>query len=394
MQIDTAGTYLLKYTAEDSCGNETVEEREVEVYSVSTVLYTDGTFIINERSIDRAANIALHGAVTNEYYPLDPNGSTNREKYIFSTSSTRPWDSKKTSVTSIEIGSPISPTHTAYWFNGFSNCSANDLTGLDTSKTISMAEMFNGCTALSQPDVSHFDTSKVTNMAWMFKACKAITSLDISNFDTSSAVDMSGMFESCEYLQTVNVSSFDTSKVENMTKMFYACIRLTSVDVSGFNTENVKTMGYMFCNCNILPAIDVSDFNTSNVENMEYMFEGCNVVASLDVSNFVTSKVTNMRSMFSFCRTLTSLDLSSFDTSLAATVREMFSGCKGLITIYASPDFAVASSADSYKMFNNMSKSLTGGAGTTWSSSNVSDATYAHIDGGTADPGYFTLKSA
>lgn len=48
MKINTDGTYTLQYTAVDSCGNETIEERTVIVASPRTVLYTDGTFIINE----------------------------------------------------------------------------------------------------------------------------------------------------------------------------------------------------------------------------------------------------------------------------------------------------------------------------------------------------------
>ena len=66
MQIDTAGTYTLKYTAEDECGNVTEVEREVvaEQISYRTVLYTDGTFIINEKDSDQAANEALHGVAT------------------------------------------------------------------------------------------------------------------------------------------------------------------------------------------------------------------------------------------------------------------------------------------------------------------------------------------
>ena len=56
MHFDTNGVYTLLYTAEDSCGNETIEERTVEVFGYSTVLYTDGTFIINEKSTGRDAN--------------------------------------------------------------------------------------------------------------------------------------------------------------------------------------------------------------------------------------------------------------------------------------------------------------------------------------------------
>ena len=36
--------------------------------------------------------------------------------------------------------------------------------------------------------------------------------------------------------------------------------------------------------------------------------------------------------------------------------------------------------------------SLVGGKGTAYSSSNPKDKTYAHIDGGTSNPGYFSEK--
>ncbi len=42
-------------------------------------------------------------------------------------------------------------------------------------------------------------------------------------------------------------------------------------------------------------------------------------------------------------------------------------------------------------MFSECSK-LKGGQGTTWNSSNPTDETYAHIDGGSNNPGYFTYK--
>ena len=43
-------------------------------------------------------------------------------------------------------------------------------------------------------------------------------------------------------------------------------------------------------------------------------------------------------------------------------------------------------------MFRNCT-SLVGGAGTTYSSLNPADKTYARVDGGTANPGYFTATA-
>ena len=307
----------------------------------STVLFTDGTFIINEKSTDRTANIALHGAVTNEYIPFNPNGSTDAEKYIFSDVPQRPWHSQATSIKAVEIGSNIQPTSTAYWFYLFVRCTSMDLDNLDTSAVTNMNNMFNNCQALTSLDVSSFDTSAVTNMSNMFNNCQALISLDVTHFDTSAVTDMSNMFYYCRALQSLDVTHFDTSAVANMSYMFYECYALASLDVSRFNT----------------------------------------------------SAVTNMRDMFQDCRLLTTLDLSNFNTSLVTNMREMFQDCTSLTTIYASATFVVTQVTISTNMFTSMSTNLIGGAGTTWSSSNPTDKTYAHIDGGTSNPGYFTAKS-
>ena len=270
-------------------GNILLWEKVEEPVSYRTVLYTDGTFIINEKSTDQAANEALHGVATNVYAPYNPNGSTDAEKYIFTTYTRRPWHGQRANVRHVEIGSPIAPPSTAYWFYAFTDCTSADLENLDTSAVTNMNHMFYDCLALTSLDVTHFDTSAVTNMNHMFNGCRALTSLDVTHFDTSA------------------------------------------------------------------------------VTNMSYTFNGCRALTSLDVTHFDTSAVTNMS--------------------------YMFNGCLALATIYASPTFVVSQVTDSGNMFGNMSTNLVGGAGTTWASSNSTNKTYAHIDGGTADPGYFTAKA-
>jgi len=292
MIINDAGEYTLKYTATDACGNSTVVERGLTVEApptYRTVLYTDGTFIINESSRDEAANVAAHGQPTNVYIPFNPNGETNEEKYIFSGITQRPWNNERSSILSVKIGSQIQPTDTSNWFRSLSNVASISLTNLDTSN--------------------------VTSMSHMFRECWKLESLDFGN-------------------------SFNTSNVENMSYMFDECSILVDLDLSGFNTSSVTTMYYMFGACRLITSLDLSSFDTSNVTSTGYMFNLCTALKTIYVSN-------------------------NFNTTQVTTSTSMFSSCTNLV----------------------------GGSGTVWSDSNPRDKTYAHIDGGVSDPGYFTAKS-
>ena len=133
--------------------------------------------------------------------------------------------------------------------------------------------------------------------------------------------------------------------------------------------------------------------NTSEVTNMSHMFNGCSGLTSIDLSTFNTSKVTTMFSMFNECSSLTSLDLSNFNTSSVNYMNYMFSRCTGLRTIYVGEQWSTAAVTQSTNMFHNAT-SLVGGMGTVYKDSNPKDKTYAHIDGGPSNPGYFTDKNA
>ena len=191
-----------------------------------------------------------------------------------------------------------------------------------------------------------------------------------------------------------NLKFLDTSKATNMGNMFYNCIELTSLDLSNFDTSNVTNMGAMFSYCGKLTSLDVSKFDTSKVTDMGYMFYNCSALTSLDVSNFNTSNVTNMKRMFNNCFALTSLDVSKFDTSKVTNMEGMFKYCSNLEKIIVSNDstynFDVSNVTKGSQMFDGCSK-LVGEQGTKYDS-NHTDKLYAHIDGGTSNPGYFSKK--
>lgn len=163
----------------------------------------------------------------------------------------------------------------------------------------------------------------------------------------------------------------------------------------GFVLKMPEFSGNFFANLPNIKEIELSDFDTSNVTSMAGMFSYCKSLENLDLSRFDTKKVTAMLGMFDRCSALKSLDLSKFDTSNVAIMPFMFADCGNLTTIYVESGTDWSSStklSDSTGMFKNCEK-LAGGAGTAYNSEKI-DKTYARVDGGTAAPGYFTVKPA
>ena len=270
----------------------------------------------------------------------------------------------------------------SYTFSG-SQATSIDLSSFDTSNVTDMSNMFEGSQATTL-DLSSFNTSKVIDMRDMFYQSQA-TIIDLSSFDTSNVTNMRDMFDGSK-ATTLDLSNFDTSKVTDMSNMFMNS-QATTLDISNFNTSNVTNMSYMF-NGSQATTLDLSNFNTSKVTDMSSMFY-ISQATTLDLSSFDTSNVTDMSNMFNGSNAKL-LDLSSFDTSKVTDMSNMFADSVNLKTIYSSNKFNTDTVTDSTSMFNSC-RSLVGGLGTKYDSTKV-DKTYARIDGGTTNPGYFTSK--
>lgn len=259
MKIDTAGNYTLRYTAEDECGNETVVDRSLVVVEPRTVLYADGTLIINELPADMEENEQLHGVATNVYIPFDPNSADTTERYEFFGTSDVPWHSQASAITSCIIGSPIEPKKTGYWFSD-TVCTDFDFRNLLPTNFTDASNMFNACKS-TNIDTSTLNTSNVTNMMRMFRECKKVRTLNISTLNTRNVTSMEGMFSnwnSSGGMTVLDLSSFDTTSLQNCSDMFSASYYLTEIDLSSFNTSNVTNMWGMFKNCQNLATIYAS----------------------------------------------------------------------------------------------------------------------------------------
>lgn len=387
-------------------------------------------------AVAQEAYAVLSGSILTLYY--DNLRSTRvGTKYVMSVNSklSQPWyNTKRNDITKVVIDPSFSNVYPEYinWFHYHTNLKeiegfeyintdqvksmsgvfqgCNSLTSIDVSSFCTdnisdMSNMFNGCSSLTSLDVSVFNTNNVTTMQGMFMGCTKLTELDVSRFNTSNVTDMSHMFRECKKITELDLSNFDTRKVTTMQSMFAHCDLLTKIDVSHFDTRKVESMSAMFFYCGSMENLDLSNFDTRKVVYMDNMFAMCSTLLSVDLSGFNTNNVTSMDWMFHTCSSLSILDLSSFNTSKVYSMDRVFPNCTNLKTIYCSEGWTTENlRTDVYNpcIFYGCIN-LVGGAGTTYNASVYpaegmiyvnADLPYAHIDGGTSNPGYLTYKSS
>lgn len=330
-------------------------------------------------------------------------------------------------------------------FGYCSSLEALDVSKWDTGNVNSMEYMFTDCRSLSGLDVSKWNTAKVTTMAGMFYHCTSLTELDVApkvvnsgtaneytawdvskvtafnsmfsgndnagdmkftslaveNWNTSSATNMSHMFYGCGQMTELDLSKWDVSKVTDMTHMFADCFKMTSYDFTGWNTASLTTVDGMFNDNRALVSIDVSDWDTGKIQDFDQLFENCSNLQNINgLNKWNLSAAKYFVQTFKGCSSLTELDLSSWNTSSVTEAIQMFDGCSNLATIYASNKWNLSNIKEGTKlvdgvqlgygedMFKGCTK-LVGGAGTAHDVSHV-DYDYAHIDGGSENPGYLT----
>ena len=243
--------------------------------------------------------------------------------------------------------------------------------------------------------ISFYDGTDVNWPSSITSVTQAFFDSSFANFSPTSTAHWFNGFSSLttisglEYLNTENVTTMES--------MFENCRSLTGLDMSNFKTDNVANMRLMFYNCTNLNSLDLSSFVTTNVTDMQSMFANCgSSPITIEGLNFNTERVTNFTCMFQESAVKT-LDLSTFTINSRSDISQMFFGCDFLKTIYVGDGWGRPQEGSYIFAYCN---ELIGGKGTAFSSiaqnyqENSNDYIYAHIDGGSSDPGYLTDKNA
>ncbi len=336
-----------------------------------------------------------------------------------------------------------------YMFYDCSDLTSIDLSHFNTDKVTRMPGMFSYCQKLKSLDLSTFNTANVEAMDYMFSMSVNLQTIYVgSGWSTEVVDDSEDMFYGCvdlvggkgtaytrdhigvEYAH-IDGGESDPGYLSDITPAPYACYTAEDATLTFYydnqrgprpgktydlNTENnetdwrtdgisasvtkvvfdpsfadarpTTTHGWFRGMTLLRPIEGFKYLNTSEVTHMDYMFRDCNELTSLDLSSFNTDKVTSMSNMFSLCVYLTSLDLSTFNTSNVEAMDSMFHACVSLKTIYVGDGWSTAAVTESERMFNDCID-LVGEKGTSYDRNHM-DKEYAHVDGGSSDPGYLS----
>ncbi len=287
------------------------------------------------------------------------------------------------------------------------------------------AKIFEGCTALVGGAGTTYDTNHVdytyahidstTNPGYLSGSSQAVPYAALSDNNTlltfyydDQKVARNGMsvgpFEQWggqgtksgwsdvnEQITTVvfNDSFANCTTLTSTAYWFYGCENLTTIkNISNLKTDNVTDINSMFGDCHSLKSIDFSSLNLSKVTNMHQVFEDCRTLESVNFSGVNTENVTDMGDLFLNCKSLKTIDISSFNTKNVTKMTSMFYKCDVLTTIYVGDGWTTKKVTESAQMFEK-SPNLVGGRGTTYDENHIG-IEYAHIDGGTSNPGYLT----
>ena len=324
-------------------------------------------------------------------------------------------------------------TSLGQWFSNCSNLtSITGLENLNTTNVTTMANMFNRCTALTELDLSAFNTTNVTEMSYMFCYSNKLMTIYVGDgWTIAEGAATTSMFLNCNALVGGLGTYYNSEKTDGAMAhvdggaanpgyfsrkgdpVAYAVVTKNSdsqpVAVSFYydtakdsrSTENTTILTRLNANTAApnwsgatLTSVtfDESFGNYHDLTNLKEWFIWCTALTGITGLEYLnTENVTTMENMFKGCGALIELDLMNFNVGKVTSTYMMFSQCTSLETIYAATDWNTETNTDNAYMFGNCQK-LMGGAMTSYVAS-YTDKTYAHPDGGSANPGYFTDKT-
>ena len=302
------------------------------------------------------------------------------------------------SLRSVNLGENVNLGNVETLESAFENCESLTTAGFIIRSTVPLSHIksfkntFKNCKSFTAFSINAGNADTLTNLEGMFSGCENLTIVNTKSINLANIETTKDMFYNCKKLKTFvvgNSSNFAT--ISNLERMFYNCESLTSLPEIHALSDRVTTMKAMFASCSNLTKVAISNVNTHNLvsDGFKDMFLNCKKMTSITLGKgLVLGNATDLSNMFNNCESLKYINLSSFSSNKIVDVSNMFKNNRNLEMIVASNSFAIKNKLGT-DMFLNCDK-LVGGDGTSYRIASVNDSSYAQVDFGTVNPGYFT----
>ncbi|WEV69424.1 leucine-rich repeat protein [Bifidobacterium sp. ESL0775] len=163
------------------------------------------------------------------------------------TSGAMPWDTLKTTITSIHIDGDLTldaGSNSGYVFSGMTSLRSVATGAPVHLKNWAAASMFRDDTSLATVDLTNWYTTIVGDvhpvLNYMFYNCSSLTTLDLPNFTSSSVGHY--MFDGCSRLTTLNLHNFGGGGIYFLD----GCNSLVSLDLYSADINNFSSVDTYF----------------------------------------------------------------------------------------------------------------------------------------------------
>ena len=220
------------------------------------ILYSNGELVFQIGDTEDSTR----GSVIGKY--------TDFETTKYTSSSSIPWYSNVSSITSVSIEDPIISKSLEYIFSNMSNINEINLKNLITSETQYFNSIFAGCNNLKEVNMENIDFSNYNQYSYAMMSISSGTFTNLITLNVSNSImpkKMESFFGGMTNLKNLYLDNINTYNTTNIQSAFAGCKNIEELDLSDLDTRNCNSLLNIFSGMDSLKTLTLGT-NTINYE--------------------------------------------------------------------------------------------------------------------------------